>query len=117
MAETPDRQLAAPGADDVTPPSTAHVIAAIRETRLRLATRLTRTADHVHQLFTAPSTADAEPSGAGVIDGAVKAIALVGRTKRAWDDARRSGVFRRAAIGATAVAIAAVLVVVKRRHR
>jgi len=112
MAETANRQLETPRADD----TTAHLIAATRETRLRLATRLTRTSDHVHRLFTAPSTANTEASGARVIDVAVKTIAVVGRTKRAWDDARRSGVFRRTAMGVAAVAIAAVLVVKRRHH-
>ena len=116
MVETANRQLATPHAAGMTPQSTAEVVTAIRETRLRLGARLTQTADRVHQVFAAPSTATAEPSGAGVIDGAVRAIAVAGRTKRAWDDAKRSGVIRRAAIGAAVVAIAAVLVVKRRRR-
>jgi hypothetical protein len=114
MAESSDRQLSSPPTDAASP-STAEMMAAIRETRLRLATRLTRTADHVHMLFSAPSTADREADDGGAIDRAAKTIAIVGRTKRAWDHARRTGVLRRGTVGAMALAIAAVLVA-KRRN-
>jgi hypothetical protein len=94
----------------------ADVMAAIRETRIRLATRLTRTAGHVHTLFSAPlSVAEATYDG-DVIDRAAKAIAIVGTTKRAWDHAKSSGVLRRGAAGAVALAIAAVLVAKRRSH-
>jgi len=91
-------------------------MAAIRETRVRLATRLTRTADHVHTLFSAPSSAAEETHDKDAIDRAAKAIAIVGGTKRAWDHARSTGVLRRGAVGAMALAIAAVLVAKRRSH-
>jgi hypothetical protein len=116
MAETSNRQLGTPHADDTPAPSAAQVVAAINETRLRLAARLTRTADHVNPLYAAPASAHAEAGRGGVIEGAVKAIAVVGRAKRAWDDARRTGVLRRAAVGAAGLAIAAVLVAKRRDH-
>jgi hypothetical protein len=87
-------------------------MAAIRETRVRLATRLTRTADHVHTLFSAPSSAAEETHDEDAIDRAARAIAIVGGTKRAWDHARRTGVLRRAAVGAMALAIAAVVALI-----
>jgi hypothetical protein len=116
MAESSNRQLSTQRTEDTTSPSTADVMAAIRETRVRLATRLTRTADHVHTLFSAPSSAAAETHDGDAIGRAAKAIAVVGRTRRAWDHAGRTGVLRRAAFGAMALAIAAVLVA-KRRSR
>jgi hypothetical protein len=116
MAESSNRRLSTPRTEDTTSPSTADVMAAIRETRVRLATRLTRTADHVHTLFSAPSSAVEETHDGDAIDRAAKAIAVVGKTKRAWDHARRTGVLRRGAVGAMALAIAAVLVAKRRSH-
>jgi hypothetical protein len=115
MAESSDRQLSTLPID-AAPPSTAEMMAAIRETRLRLARRLTRTADHVHTLFSVPSTADREAHDGGAIDRAAKTIAIVGRTKHAWDYARRTGVLRRGTVGAIALAIAAVLVAKRRNY-
>ena len=69
MAETPNRQLGKQQAVDAPSPSPAEMKAAIRETRVRLATRLARTADHVHILFTAPSSAQAEVRDRGFIGG------------------------------------------------
>ena len=90
--------------------------AAIRETRVRLATELARTADHVHGLFTVPLSAQAEARDGGFINGAVKAIAVAGRTRRIWSDAKRTGVLRRAAIGVAALAIAAAVAAAHRRR-
>jgi hypothetical protein len=117
MAESSDtRRLGTRRANGTTPPSTAQVMAAIRETRGRLETQLARTAHHVHTLFTTPSSEHVETRDKGVIAGAVKAIAVAGRTKRAWNDARRTGALRRASIGAAALAIAAVLIARRRHH-
>jgi hypothetical protein len=55
--------------------------------------------DHVELLFTTPSSAETEARDSGVV-GAIKTIAVVGRAKRVWSDARRTGLLRRAAIGA-----------------
>ncbi len=116
MAESSNRQLSTPSTEDTTLPSTADVMAAIRETRVHLAARLTRTADHVHTLFSTPSSAGEETHDGGAIDRAARAIAIMGGTKRAWDHARRTGVLRRGAIGAMALAIAAVLIAKRRSH-
>jgi hypothetical protein len=116
MAETRNWHLGKKQVADRTSLSTAEMKAAIRETRDRLATRLARTADHVQRLFTAPSSAQAEARDGGFIGGAINTIAVVGRTRRAWSDARRTGLLRRAAIGAATVAIAAALAT-KTRHR
>jgi membrane protein len=98
--------------DDTAQPSPAPAVAAASETRLRPATGLTRTADH---LDAAPATAAAEAGRGGVRRGAVMAMAVMVHTKRAWDDARRTGVLRRAAVGA-ALALAAVFVVTRRER-
>ena len=83
-----------------TAPSTAAMKAAIRETRYRLAAQVAQTADHVHLLFTTPSASvKTEAPVGGVVAGAIKAIAVAGRTRRVWTDARRTGLLRRAAIG------------------
>jgi len=100
---------------DGTSLSTPDIKAAIRETRVRLATRLARTADHVHDVFRAPSAAHAEARDGWCIGGAVNAIAIAGRARRAWTDAKRTGVVRRAVIGAVTVAVAAVLAARRRR--
>ena len=92
------------------------VRAAIGATRDRLARRLTRTANHVHFLFTAPSSAEADARDGGFIGSTVYAIAVAGRTRRAWRNATTSGVLRRAAIGAAAVAFA-VAVATRTRRR
>ena len=65
MAETPNRHVGKKEVADRTSPSTAEMKAAIRETRVRLAARLARTADHVHVLFTAPASAQAETRDGG----------------------------------------------------
>lgn len=117
MAETANGHLGKQQAADGTSPSTAEMKAAIRETRRRLAMRLADTADHVHLLFMMPSSVEAEARDGGLIGGAITTIAVVGRTKRAWSDARRAGVLRRAAIGAATVAIAAGLAAKARRRK
>ena len=109
MAETANRCIGTKPAADGTSPSTADMKAAIRESRVRLATRLAQTSDHVHVLFRAPSSAQTEARDGGFIGGAIKSIAVVGRTTHAWNHARRTGLLRRAAIGAATVAIAAAL--------
>jgi hypothetical protein len=120
MAEAANRRLGKEQAVDETPPSPADMKAAVRDTRLRLATRLTQTADHVRGLFTARSSAEAETCDGrdgGVIGGVIKTIAVVGRTKRAWSDARRNGVLRRAAIGAATLVIAGVIAAKTRQDK
>ena len=99
-----------------TAPSTAAMKAAIRETRNRLAAQVTQTADHVHLLFTTPSSVETEAPVGGVVAGAIKAIAVAGRARRVWTDARRTGLLRRAAIGGAIVAIAALLAARTRRR-
>jgi hypothetical protein len=101
---------------DGTSPSTAKMKAAIREVRGRLTVRLARTADHVHLLFTTPSSAETTALDSGVIGGAIKTITVAGRAKRVWTDARRTGLLGRAAIGGVAMAIAAALAAKTRRR-
>ena len=102
-------------ADDTAQPSPAQAVAAASETRLRPATALTRTADHADHLDAAPATAAAEAGRGGVVESAVMAMAVMVHTKRAWDDTKRTGVLRRAAVGA-ALALAAVFVVTRRER-
>ena len=116
MAEAPNGRVAMDRPTNTASPSVADMKAAIRETRNRLAAQVTQTADHVHLLFTAPSSVDREAPVAGVVAGAIKAIAVVGRTRRVWTDARRTGLLRRAAIGGAIVGIAALLAVRTRRR-
>jgi hypothetical protein len=98
-----------------TAPSTADMKAAIRETRNRLAAQVAQTADHVHLLFTPASVKTEAPVG-GVVAGAIKAIAVAGRARRVWTDARSTGLLRRAAIGGGIVGIAALLAARTRRR-
>ena len=90
--------------------------AAIRETRNRLAEQLAQTADHVHLLFTTPSAVHTEAPAGGVVAGAIKAIAVAGRTGRIWTDVRRTGLLRRAAIGGVIAGVAALLAARTRRR-
>jgi hypothetical protein len=116
MAETPDRRVDQERGSD-TSPSATDVRAAIWETRARLTTGLTRTAEHLHTVYIAPSSAQSEGRDGGFVGGAVHAIALAGRSRRAWTNAKKTGIFRRAAIGAATVALAAVLATKRRRPR
>jgi hypothetical protein len=116
MAETTNRHLAAEQATISISRSIAEMKAAIRETRSRLAVRLAQTADHAHLLFTSPSTAETETRNPGVIGSAAKTIAVAGRAKRIWSDAKRTGLLRRAALGSVTVAIAAALATRPRRR-
>jgi hypothetical protein len=112
MAEAPDgRIVIAQTIDGAEPTSTAAMKAAIRETRGRLAARFTRTADHVHVLFTAPAFAGKEASNGDVLGAAVTTIAVAGRARRAWSDVRNTGLLRRGAIGGVTLAVAAVLAI------
>ena len=80
--------------------------AALRATRRRLTTRLAETAEHVHVVLTVPSATSFTQEGprvGGFIGGAINTLAVVGRTKRVWSKARRSGVARRAGIVAATV--------------
>jgi hypothetical protein len=99
-----------------TSPAIAEAKAAIRATRSRLSVRLAETSGHVQLLFTVPSTADTEAFDGGVISGATKAIAAAGNAKRVWNDARRTGLLRRATLGGLTVAIAAALATRPRRR-
>ena len=78
--------------------------------------RLARTADHVHLLFTTPSSAETEARDGGLVGGAIKAIGAAGRARRVWSDASRTGLLRRAAIGGVTVAMAAALATRRRRQ-
>ena len=115
MAEAPNGRITVERPAG-TAPSTAAMKAAIRETRNRLAAQVAQTADHVHLLFTTPSSVDTEAPVGGVVAGAIKAIAVAGRTRRVWTDARRTGLLRRAAIGGVIVGIAALLAARTRRR-
>ena len=115
MAEDPNGRIALERTTDRTSPSMAEMQATIRETRERLATQLAQTADHVHLLFTAPASVEAEAPDGGVVGGAIKTIAVAGRARRVWSDARRMGLLRGAAIGTT-MAIAAALAARTRRR-
>ena len=96
--------------------STADAKAAIRETRQRLADRVALTEAQVHVIFTTPDSAESEPPVGGAVAGAVTAIAVAGRARRFWIDAKRKSPLRRAAVGAVAVAIGAALVTWTRRR-
>ena len=115
MAEAPNGRIT-PGSAGRDVALTAAMKAAIRETRNRLAAQVAQTADHVHLLFTTPSSVETEAPVGGVVAGAIKAIAVAGRARRVWTDARRTGLLRRAAIGGVIVAIAAVLATRTRRR-
>ena len=117
MAEASNRHVAVEESTDTPPPSMEEMHAAIRETRGRLAVGLARTADHVEFLFTSPSSAETEARGGGVVGGAIRTIAIAGRAKRAWADARRTGLLRRVAIGGVTVVIAVALAARARRRR
>jgi hypothetical protein len=116
MAETPNRELGHEEAAINAPSSTVEAKAAIRETRARLAMRLTGTADCVHAIFTHPTVAQMEPRAGGVIGSAINTIAAVGRTKRVWRDARSTGLLRRSAMVSVAAAVALVLAARKKRR-
>jgi hypothetical protein len=115
MAETSNRRLSEPQGAGTTSPSMTEMKAAIGETRGRLALGLTRTADHVHVLFSAAAPTPAESRDHGLIGGAATAIVIAGRTRRAWGDARRTGLLRRVAIGAATVALAVAFAAYRRR--
>jgi hypothetical protein len=100
MGETPDRHIDSAAAADDAPPTTKDMTAAIRGTRVRLATQLARTGEHLHRLFTSPAPDDGARDH-GVIGAAVKTITIAGRARRVWRTAKGSGVLRRAVIGAT----------------
>ncbi len=116
MAEAPNGRVALEQTTDRTSPSTEKMKSAIRETRNRLAVQLARTADHVHVLFTTPSSAETEARDGGLIGRAIKTIGVAGRAKRVWSDVRRKGLLRRAAIGGVTVAVAAALATRRRRR-
>jgi hypothetical protein len=114
MVETPNRQLGPEQAATGTP-STTEVKAVIRETRARLAARLTDTADRVDAIFARPTVAQAQPRDGGLVGAAISTIAAVGRTRRAWSQARSTGLFRRAAVAIVAAGIAGALAAKARR--
>ncbi len=81
---------------------------------IRLAARLTDTAERIDAMLTHPTVAQAE--GDGRVGAALHTIATVRRTARAWSHARDTGVFRRAAVVAVATGMAlAVAAKTKRR--
>ena len=95
MAEAPNGRITLERPADGTSPFPADMKAAIRETRNRLAAQVAQTADHVHLLFTTPASVKTEAPVGGVVAGAIKAIAVAGRARRVWTDARRTGLLRR----------------------
>ena len=109
MAENSNGRLTLADQTERTPPSTADMKTAIRETRDRLALRLARTADHTHRLFTTPSSVDRGAPDSGIVARVIRTIAAVGGVKAAWSDARRTGLVGRGAFAGVIVAIAAVL--------
>jgi hypothetical protein len=116
MAETANGRVATDQkTKDGTSPSAAEIQAAIHETRGRLTARLARTAEHVHLLFTS-SSAGTDVRDGGVVGGAIRTIALGGRAKRVWSDARRTGLLRRSAIGSVAVAAALTIATYRRKR-
>ncbi len=118
MAESANGRLDKPV--DSTSSSTAEMKAAIRATRRRLTTRLAETAEHVHVVLTVPSATSFTQEGprvGGFIGGAINTLAVVGRTKRVWSKARRSGVARRAGIVAATITIAVAIAAKARRGR
>ena len=114
MVETPNRQLGHEQSAGSAPSSTVEVKAAIRETRARLAARLTGMADRVDALFARPAVAQ-ERRDAGVVGATINTIAAIGRTKRAWSRARSTGLVGRTAVVAVATGIALALAVKTRR--
>jgi hypothetical protein len=90
--------------------------AAIRATRVRLATRITRTADHIETLLTSPAAAQAEPRGGGPVGFAIRIAAAIGRARRSWTRVKRTGLLRRSAMAAGVVVGAAVLAARIRRR-
>jgi hypothetical protein len=115
MAEAPNGRITLERPAD-TMPSTATVKAATRDTRDRLAAQVNQAADHVHLVFTTPSSVETEVPVGGVVAGAIKAIAVARRTRRIWTEARRTGLLRRAAIGGVIVGVAALLAARTRRR-
>jgi|1185.fasta_scaffold102327_2 hypothetical protein len=115
MAETANRLVDNTDGANGTSPSTAEMKAAIRQTRSRLTTRLSETAEHIHLVLTVPSAAEKEPAVGGVLGGAINTLAVVGRTTRAWHDAKRTGVLSRGAVVAASVAIAGAVASKARR--
>jgi hypothetical protein len=97
-------------------PSAADMKAAIHETRSRLAVRLAETANHVHLLYAAPFAIETEPPASGALGRAIKTIAAAGRARRAWTEARRTGLLRRAVLGAVTMAVAAALATRRQRR-
>lgn len=115
MAQNPSGRVAEARPAERLSPSAAEMKAAIRETRSRLAVNLAQTANHVHLLFTAPSTIETESPAGGVIAHAVTTIVAASRAQRAWTAAMTTGLLRRAAVAGVAVAIAGALAA--RKHR
>jgi hypothetical protein len=115
MAEAPNGRITLEQSAG-TAPSTTAMKAAIRETRNRLAAQVAQTADHVHLLFTTPASVKTEAPVGGVVAGAIKAIAIVGRARRVWTNASGTGLLRRAAIGGVIVGVAALLMARSRRR-
>ena len=99
-----------------TAPSMANLKAAIRETRQKLADHVALTADHVQLIFTTPDSVEAEAPVGGAVAGAIKTIAVAGRVRRVWADAKRMGLLRRAAICGVMVVIGAALAAWTRRR-
>ena len=71
--------------------------------------QLERTPDHVHRLFTAPCSVETDAPTSGLVAVAARTVAVIGLGRRIWLDARRTGLLRRAAIGAVTVAIVAAV--------
>ena len=72
---------------------------------------------HRFQAMVTHRTAQTEPCVEGVVDGAINTIAAVGRTRRAWQDARNTGFLQRLGILIVMAGVAfAFAARTKRRH-
>ena len=112
MVETSNRQLSHVQVTISTPRSTTDARAAIRDTRARLAARLTDASERIGVMLTHPTR---EAEGDGPVGTVLHTLATIRRASDTWKHARSVGIFRRAAVAALAAGIALVLAV-KTRH-
>ena len=116
MAEASSGRIATNRPTDPRSPSVADMKSAIRETRNRLAAQVAGIAAHVHLLLANPASVEIEAPVGGVVARAIKTIAVAGRVRRDWTEARRTGFLRRTAVGGVILTIAAALATRTRRR-